>query len=701
MKIVEIIPHLSSGGAERFVVDLCNELAHRHEVCLLLFYPLEDSALHFLLTEVKENVRVISLNKKKGFDCQLIGKLRRTIIEIAPDLVHSHGRAFTYTFAALRHLKGIPCYHTIHSDAEREAGPWPLSLMRRLAFRRGIVTPITISPESLSGFKHYYGIDAPMIVNGRALPKKDVATACGTPLRLVSVARISKVKRQDMLARICVNLEREGYDFRLQMVGQCQDAAVMEGVQNAGCKNLEIVGEVANPLDYLNDADAFCLPSAYEGMPISLIEAMAMGAVPVCTPVGGIINMVQDGVNGILSNDLSKEAYYTALKRFLDLPKEEISALKRNALDSAQAYTMANCAAQYETLWSNRSGNTIVLIGGINQGKTPEDGEQMKNQLFVKRFSEMFRRVIAVDTLRWKQRPWVLFKLLWVLLTHRNAKVIISGSSATRHLLHFLHKVPVAKHYSDWVIGGAFHEKVKKGIYKLDALQKCEHIIVEGETMQRELEAMGLKNVVYVPNFKPITFKPQLCERNADAPFRFVFLSRVMAEKGIPEILETVENLQDAGFNHFIVDIYGKIVPEYEETFRKAIAQLDKVNYCGFLNMLGDNSGYERLSGYDCMLFPTHWRGEGFPGVVIDANMAGLPIIATDWHLNRHYIHEGETGFLIPPHDAAALAEKMKLVMTADFDLSAMRRRCVEYVQQFDYRKVLSKELMQSLNLSN
>ena len=40
MRIVEIIPQLSSGGAERFVVDLCNELSKRHEVSLIVFYDI-------------------------------------------------------------------------------------------------------------------------------------------------------------------------------------------------------------------------------------------------------------------------------------------------------------------------------------------------------------------------------------------------------------------------------------------------------------------------------------------------------------------------------------------------------------------------------------------------------------------------------------------------------------------------------------
>ena len=68
---------------------------------------------------------------------------------------------------------------------------------------------------------------------------------------------------------------------------------------------------------------------------------------------------------------------------------------------------------------------------------------------------------------------------------------------------------------------------------------------------------------------------------------------------------------------------------------------------------------YSTLSKYDCMLFPTYWKGEGFPGVVIDAFIAGLPVIATDWNMNTEIIKEGENGFIIPPNNIRALMNKM------------------------------------------
>lgn len=363
MKIVEIIPHLTSGGAERFTVDLCNELAERHDVWLILFFPMENTKLHFLLPEVSEDVHVVSLNKHKGFDLGLVWKIRKTIRDISPDIVHCHVNSLEYM--ALARLFGqdrCRWYYTVHSDARYDAGQGLANCIRRYAIRHKLLTPVTISNESLRSFRDFYGYEAPMITNGRTLKAQNEERKTKNDGRrtLVSLARFSLVKRQDMLARLVKRLENEGYQFRLQFIGQHQDKEILEAVMSVGCKSIEIVGEVNNPLDYLAEADAFCLCSSNEGMPISLIEAMAMGAVPICTPVGGIVNVVNDPstgsgqahANGFLSDDITEEAYYKALKRFLDTPHDKIRELSAQAVQAAQPFSMEECAKKYEELFT-------------------------------------------------------------------------------------------------------------------------------------------------------------------------------------------------------------------------------------------------------------------------------------------------------------------------------------------------------------
>jgi len=99
------------------------------------------------------------------------------------------------------------------------------------------------------------------------------------------------------------------------------------------------------------------------------------------------------------------------------------------------------------------------------------------------------------------------------------------------------------------------------------------------------------------------------------------------------------------------------------------------------------------------MLFPTYWPNEGFPGIVIDAYTAGLPIIASDWNLNNELVKNEETGFIIPPHDSQALASKMKLIIDKDIDLYQMRCHCAGLAQHYDYRNVVNEDLLIQLNI--
>lgn len=343
--------------------------------------------------------------------------------------------------------------------------------------------------------------------------------------------------------------------------------------------------------------------------------------------------------------------------------------------------------------------NKVILVGAINEGNIPTCGETMKNQLFVKRFKELFDEVITVDTLNWKKRPWVLVKLFFTLLFNRRAKVIISASSAASKLISFLYYIPLCKDVYFWVVGGDLHIGIQRGLYNMKALASLRYILVQGRSMVESLEKLGLTNVVHVPNSKPITFLPLIVRKQDGQPYRFVFLSRVHPDKGITEIIAATKQLNDNGLqDRFVVDLYGKVDSGYAQQFYSDISTLGNVAYKGFLN-LTSNSGYQTLSAYDVMLFPTYWNGEGFPGIVIDANVSGLPIIASDWNMNKEVVVDGETGYIIPPHDSNALAMQMEKFVCGEVDLRAMKQKCVEYIQQFDSKNVLSEALMKRINL--
>lgn len=360
MKILEIIPQLSSGGGERFTVDLCNELSKKHEVILCVLHSLEKTG--FYLHEVSSQIKIISLNKRAGIDLKLPFKIFRLVQKVKPDVIHTHLRGIVYSGLAILWYRDTACFHTVHNSAKQEAGGFISCGVRKYFFLTGLVHAITISEESNNSFVDFYHRRAVMIPNGRNIPKNIIVSekvksefakyrAIPETCVLVNLARIDEVKRQTMLTRIVKRLNEEGYKLSMLMIGNNKNSKLVAEIDSYHCEYVFVLGEKSNPLEYLKMADGYCLMSSYEGMPISLIEALGTGNIPICTPVGGIVNVIKDGVNGILAKDISENECYSAIKRFLGLKEYEIRKMKENALLSYTSYSMTECAKKYECLF--------------------------------------------------------------------------------------------------------------------------------------------------------------------------------------------------------------------------------------------------------------------------------------------------------------------------------------------------------------
>ena len=363
MKILQIIPQLSSGGGERFTVDLCNELAERgHKVVLCVLYDLKDEKNSFYLPQVSKKVRVVSLNKKSGFDISLFWKIYKFAKEEKPDVIHTHLRGILYALLAERFV--VHGVHTVHNEASIEASEWLSRSTRKYLFNGGYSQPVTISEVSRRSFVDFYKMDAPMIFNGRNIPanlqvSEEVRAECnsyrknGKTRLIVHLAHLDNVKRQLLHARVAKRLQNEGYNLSVLFIGSQRDSEYVEQVKAEMPECCHLLGQRTNPLEYLKESGAFALSSLYEGLPISLIEALGVGAIPICTPVGGIVDLVKDGENGFLSADLEEESFYQAEKRYLEMSDEELEQMRKKAFESYDPFSMTECAAKYEEIYKN------------------------------------------------------------------------------------------------------------------------------------------------------------------------------------------------------------------------------------------------------------------------------------------------------------------------------------------------------------
>ena len=345
----------------------------------------------------------------------------------------------------------------------------------------------------------------------------------------------------------------------------------------------------------------------------------------------------------------------------------------------------------------------VIFVGWVNQGKAPVDGETTKNQYIIAELKK-YCKVTVLDFYEKRRHPWVYFQALWALLTKPKATIIFSTSAKNVYAILRLFKcLHVRRDIIYWVVGGAFPKLIKEGRFRADVFNYIKYNLVQCHSMIGELKDAGVTNARFVSNFKPIPYYPDLektlAARAKSVTIRFVFLSRVMPSKGCDYILEAVRQLNAKRLQHrFSVDFYGKIDAAYREQFLKEVGRLENVNWHGLLD-LRTNEGYDVLSSYHAMLFPTFHPSEGFAGVMIDAFIASLPVLASDWAHNTEAITDGEQGIIYPVHNVEALVNVMEKCILGQVDLQAMARNARTEAPKYEAKKALSEDYLKSIGL--
>lgn len=177
-----------------------------------------------------------------------------------------------------------------------------------------------------------------------------VAPKQGASFSVLCVCRLVPAKGLDVLIEAVAALSRRGTDARLVLVG----SGPLDGTLRRKARHLGLERQVSfegavgqdDMARHYADADAFCLPSFAEGLPIVLMEAMATGRPVVATRITGIPELVDDGVSGLLVAPGSLEQLVGALERLAASPKlrEQMGLAGRQKVE--EAFDARRCAEQ-------------------------------------------------------------------------------------------------------------------------------------------------------------------------------------------------------------------------------------------------------------------------------------------------------------------------------------------------------------------
>ncbi|MDD3711061.1 MAG: glycosyltransferase [Patescibacteria group bacterium] len=352
IKVLHIMPTLSSGGAERLVLDLLSNFSSDlFETELLLF----NGQGFFYKEALNKNIKITVLKKNFKFDLINFIRIYKKIKSFSPDIIHTHLGADIYGLLAgkLAGVKNIiSTEHNVLLNNKKIYNFFKKIISKH--FSKIIAVSSVIKKELIDNFALsservlviYNGVDVDKFSDFHKIKKTD-------KIIIGSVGRLSYQKNYSLLLKALADLEND--NFKCLIVGEGDLRARLEGEIKALKLDdkVELLGEINNIPEFLSQLDFFVLPSRWEGLGIVLLEAGLIGLPVLASATGGILDIISDNKTGKLFKNNDKVDLVNNLNYFLDdKNKEQLLVWANNLKELVKNnFSIKKITQQYEDLY--------------------------------------------------------------------------------------------------------------------------------------------------------------------------------------------------------------------------------------------------------------------------------------------------------------------------------------------------------------
>ncbi len=358
-RVLILIKGLGLGGAEKLLsasLPYLNRDEFEYEIAYLL--PWKDA----LVAEIEQQgIQVICLEAKFAADVRPFWKLMKLIKNRKYDIVHTHlpltgimGRIAAWW------NKVDTIVYTEHGSWNRLH--WLTRFVNRMTLGLNDVT-IAVSDDVAQSMNLKSDNSVQTIVNGidcqtlKAIPDESIAVRTELEIPkdhfvIGKVANLLPVKNHEMLLRAFAKFQQSVPQSTLVLVGQLRgrDQLLLKLARSLKIdKNVVMTGPRTDALRLMQSFDVFVMSSLSEGLPISLLEAMALSKPVVCTQVGGIPGVVTEGVEGFL------------------VPTDDDTTMAARLVDLFQNKEKQYQMGQAACLRVNQHFNIVTMVNKVEQ----------------------------------------------------------------------------------------------------------------------------------------------------------------------------------------------------------------------------------------------------------------------------------------------------------------------------------------------
>lgn len=219
--------------------------------------------------------------------------------------------------------------------------------------------------------------------------------------------------------------------------------------------------------------------------------------------------------------------------------------------------------------------------------------------------------------------------------------------------------------------------------------------------LTKEFENLNLINAnkIVIPNTCiPLSNSNITSDKNKNDIIKILFLSNLLPEKGLMVLLEAIKIFSDK-FQNFELNIYGSYYRAKEVKRYKRFISENKLSEKVFIKGQCFNSEKERVfHESDIFVFPSYFREECFPIVILEAMQAGLAIISSSVGAIPEIIEDGIDGILVEPKNYLHLAAKIQLLINDEVLRNQLGSKAKEkFLQQYSL-KILENKIISVIN---
>lgn len=364
-KILFLIPTLNGGGAEKVLVNLCNNLdREKYKVTVMTVFDIginkqylnDDIEYKFIFKRFFKG----STHILKIFSPKFLYKL---FIKDEYDIMVAYLEGI-----ATRILSGC-------SDKKKKKIAWlHVELEREEKFfnmyRGGIKEAtkcykrfdkiVAVSNTALNSLANVIGMKEKMCVKPNVV-ESDKIKLMGTEsvddlyfdkskINLVTVGRLTEQKGYDRLLRICNKLKETNTDWHLYILGEGEKRQELETylMENNLTKYITLLGYRLNPYKYIYNSDVFVCSSYREGYSTAVTEALILGVPVITTLCSGMEELLNSGEYGVIVKNDEEELYKGILELLNDI--EKIRNYKKKASERGRFFNTKNLVKEIESI---------------------------------------------------------------------------------------------------------------------------------------------------------------------------------------------------------------------------------------------------------------------------------------------------------------------------------------------------------------